>query len=365
MNNSSQPTKRANAVSSSPESPQSAPPPPLSSPPALEPARVYSHHSTPPDSPPPLAQATLPATAHLPDNASSRSSSSPEASYSPIGHHLVPMSSQSINLGNQNSHSYSYRSGTTTYQEQSQGVGFTYVHTTPISHSSSNSHGTNFSYSSSSHNNNFDNQPLPNLNTSSPVLHQQHLQESPTSPVSSISISSRHSISHISHPQSYSQNQQSSSGGPPSPASSHSVSSHTSGPPTPTYNVFHDDAHTYHHGSNMIPDQPGLANGHISSQGQLVHPGYSPTISVQSTSLPNSPFDSPPPILAPIQDERVMRRDEQRHSQIQSHHSTSPYIHHPQPLPTEYQYHQSLGLGHGAWKSDSGLRSKGVGALVQ
>lgn len=342
--------------SSSSESPSA--PPSLSSPPALEPARVYSHHSTPPDSPPPLAQATLPATAHLPDSASSRSSSSPETSYSPINHHLVPMSSQGINMPGSNSQQpYSYRSGTTTYQEQSQGAGFTYVHTTPISHSSSSSNGNTFSSYSSSHDD-FSNHSLPhiNTNTSSPVLHQQHLQDSPTSQ-SSMSMSSRHSISHISHPQSsYSQNQPSSAG-PPSPTSSHSVSSHTSGPPTPTYSVFNDEAHTYHHGSGMISDAPGLSSGHISPQGHLVHPSYSPSMHNGSR------FDSPPPVLAPIQNDRHVR-SEDRLSQSQPQlHGSSPYIHHPQPLPTEYQYHQSMGLGHGAWKADSGMR-KGV-ALVQ
>ncbi|KAF8886957.1 hypothetical protein BD779DRAFT_1528922 [Infundibulicybe gibba] len=340
MNNSSGPGKRASTASSSADS--ASGPPSLSSPPALEPARVYNHNSTPPDSPPPLAQATLPATAHLPEH-SSRSSSSPDASYSPVNHHLVPMSSHGMSLGGPNPQPYSYRSGTTTYQEQSQSAGFTYVHTTPVSHSSTNSNGNSFASYSSSHDD-FSNHGLPHLGSSSS---SHHAQDSPTSPVPSMSISSRHSISHISHPQSYSQNQ-SSSGGPPSPASSHSVSSHTSGPPTPTYTVSYDDAHAYHHGNSMIADH----------HNQLVHPGYSPNMSVQGGNR----FDSPPPILAPIQGDRLLRREE-RHSQPQSH-SGSPYLHHPQPLPTDYQYHQSLGLGHGAWKSESGMR-KGVGALVQ
>lgn len=317
MNNSSGPTKRSGTASSSDSAP-----PPLSSPPALESARGYGHNVSPPDSPPPLAQATLPATAHF---APSSSRSSPETSYSPINNHMSPLGSQP---------SYSYRSGTTTYQEQSQGAGFTYVHTTPI-HSSSNSANSFSSYSNA--NDNFNH----NVSHMNPSLN--HRDNSPTS------LSSRHSISHISHPQSYAQN---SSGGPPSPASSHSVSSHTSGPPTPTYNVY-EDAHAYQHQSGMMNGQ------HLGSQPHLVHPSYSP-ISVQGGR-----FDSPPPVLAPIQDERHMRRDERHaHAQAHAHAHASPYIHHPQPLPTDYQYHQSLGLSHGAWKTESGMR-KGVGALVQ
>jgi hypothetical protein len=108
---------------------ESLAPSPLS-PPPLEPARIYTHYSTPPDSPPPLAQATLPATASI-SLATSRmhqsspgqslsSSSSPDTCYSPNDHHhLVALQSQGLsnpaNLDYNN-----YRSGTTTYQEQSQ-----------------------------------------------------------------------------------------------------------------------------------------------------------------------------------------------------------------------------------------------------
>ena len=70
----------------------------------------------------------------------------------------------------------------------------------------------------------------------------------------------------------------------------------------------------------------------------------------------NARFDSPPPTLAPIQDERLIRRDVER-----GHGGGSPHIYQPQPMP-EYQYHS--GLGHGAWKTEGGLR-KGIGALVQ
>jgi zinc finger protein CreA/MIG len=343
MNNSA-PSKRASAsahtAASSPPDPPSSPPP-LSSPPALEQARVYNHHDTPPDSPPPLAHATLPATAHIPSNASRRSSSSPEGSYSPANTHLVALSSQGIGAG-QNSQTYSYRNGATTYQEQSHDPGFTYVHTTPTSSSSSSA---SYSSSYSGSHNNFNN--LPHINTSSPVLHSQHLQDSPNH---SSTHSNRHSISHISPP-SY-PHSQSSSAGPPSPASSHSVSSHTSGPPTPSY-VYHEDAHAYHHTNGMV-SEPGIGNGHINSHGGLVHHSYSPAV-VQSH---HGRFDSPPPTLAPIQDERYIRREDS--------HSSHSYIHHPHSLSSDYQYHhhQPIGLGHGGWKPESGIR-KSVASLVR
>ncbi|KAF8957700.1 hypothetical protein BDZ97DRAFT_1844789 [Flammula alnicola] len=311
--------KASNAAIS--QEPLSAPPS-LSSPPPLEPARFYSHHSSLPDSPPPLVQVTLPATATLPlpnsrmDAASDRSSSSAslEASYS-SNHHIVLMSSQGMALSN--NQNYSYRSSASTYQELSQGAGFT------------------------SHNN-FDN----GNNHKHPMHHHQNRGNSP------VSISSRHSISHILHPQStYSQNQPSSAG-PASPASSQSMSSHTSGPPTPTYPVSHDEAHQYnYHSSRMIAHHSGMGSAHMGSQSHLIHNGY-------ANMQGRGNFKSPP-ILAPIQDARLIRRDD-CHSQS---HNTSPYIHHPQPLLADYPYHQSLGLGHGAWKGESGMR-KGVGTAL-
>ena len=240
------------------------------------------------------------------DTSSTRSSSSsPEYN---SGSHLVSMSPHLGQPG------YSYRSGTTTYQEQSQGAGFTYVHTTPISQSSSYG-GSHENFSS---------------------------RENP---------SNRHSISHISHPQSYPSAQ-----GPPSPSSSQSVSSQTSGPPTPTYPAFHDESRGTYQSNGMMSNHSGMSNGHMSSHSHLVHHTYNSN-GVQE----NGRFDSPPPILAPIQDERFVRRDD--HHQQQSHTST-PYIHHPQPLTNEYPtYHQPMGLGHGAWKAESGMR-KGVGAAL-
>ena len=65
----------------------------------LETARIYSHHTTPPDSPPPLMQVTLPATASIPrmrqpSPGSSSSSSSPDTAYPPNDHHLASLKSQ-------------------------------------------------------------------------------------------------------------------------------------------------------------------------------------------------------------------------------------------------------------------------------
>jgi zinc finger protein CreA/MIG len=137
-------------------------------------------------------------------------------------HHPLSMQSNSTILpGFQ---FYSYCGVTpTTYQEQSQGAGFTYVDTTPI-HSTSNS-ANNFSYSNA--HGTFGNHNLPHMNSTAAVIHNtRHNSKQSIS-----GMTSRHSISHISPPHSYSQ-AQSSSGGPPSPASLHSISSHTSGPPT-------------------------------------------------------------------------------------------------------------------------------------
>ncbi|KAF8329911.1 hypothetical protein F5887DRAFT_1003430, partial [Amanita rubescens] len=350
MNPSSSPSKR-NSVSSSEE--QLSPPP--MSPPALEPARLYTTHSPPPDTPPALEPATLPVAMHISDPVSSRSSSSPDNSYSPVNHHLLSMQSNSASLPGPQS--YSYRSGTTTYQEQSQGAGFTYVHTTPI-HSTSNS-ANNFSYSNA--HGSFGNHSLPHMNSTAAVIHNTRHNSEP-----SISgMTSRHSISHISHPHSYSQGQ-SSSGGPPSPASSHSVSSHTSGPPTPTYPVFHGDGHAYHADSlmgNEAHSHPsmGMPSHILHSNSMYHHNGSQSQSSSGAITLSGGRFvDSPPPVLAPIQDERYIRRED-RHS-TQSH-SSSPYIHHPQPLSSDYPYSQQIGLPTGGWKSENSLR-KGLGALV-
>ena len=300
--------KKGNNIA--PASTEALAPPPLSSPPPLEPARIYSHHSTPPDSPPPLTQATLPATAsiplansriQLPSPGRSSSSSSPDTAYPPSDHQLVSLQSQGLS----NPPNYNYRSGTTTYQEQSQGPGYTYVHTTPITHPPSGSSNGN-------------------------------------------SFSSRHSISHISHPQS---SYQSSSGSPSSPASSHS---HYSGPPTPTYPAYHDDTQSYHHqqhshhGSGMVNNDHHQQHPHSQSQSHILS-------QQNGNHYSYGRFDSPPLTLAPIQGERLIRRDDSRHSQNHN------YIH--AQSVNDYPYHQGMGLGHGAWKAESEMR-KGLGAAL-
>ncbi|KAL0950453.1 hypothetical protein HGRIS_010402 [Hohenbuehelia grisea] len=313
-------------------------PPPLSAPPALEPARMYApQHSPAPDSPPPLAQATLPATAHhlAP---SARSSASPETSYAPLSHHQMPQQNMGMSPPPHQSpqSQYSYRSGTTTYQEQSQGAtNFTYVHTTPLSHN-----GQQNSLQYPPHH------LYDNGSNSAPVSPDT----ASGSPVAGLSLSSRHSISHISHPQPYPP-----TASPPSPASSHSVSSHTSGPPTPTYAY---DEHAYQHTGLM-----GNDGGHHVTGNHLVH-GYSPTIPMSAGGI--SRFESPPPVLAPIQGERgISRREDSRSHQHMGSHHNSPYMASQQALPQDYPYHQQhLGLGPGAWK-DNGMRVKGVPSLIQ
>ena len=226
---------------------ESLAPSPLS-PPPLEPARIYTHHSTPPDSPPPLAQATLPATASISlatsrmhqssPGRSSSSSSSPDTCYSPNDHHhLVALQSQGLSNLDYNN----YRSGTTTYQEQSQApTGYTYVHTT-----------------------------------------------------------------------------------------AHDPQSHT----TTTTHDHHPQSHTAHHHHPILSQQHYHSNGHSTGR-----------------------FNSPPPTLAPIHGERLVRRlDDSRH------HHPSPYIH--TQTVGDYSYHQGMGLGHGAWKAESGMR-RGIGTAL-
>jgi zinc finger protein CreA/MIG len=340
MNNNAQASQTYNKRHTDTHASGSNAPPPLSTPPSLESATRSYTMATPPDSPPPLARATVPAPIHPPDSVSNRSSSSPDA-YSPTSH------SQLLPLNGVNGHGHTtysqYRSGTTTYQEQSQGAGYTYVHTTPISHSPSSSgslngqgmHGASFSYT-----------------TSHAYDNLSHEHSTPSPPMSS--ISSRHSISHISHPQPYPNGLQS-SGGPSSPESTASVTSThtTSGPTTPSYTGYNDEGH-YGVVLEPSPELQGLAGGHVNSHGQLIN-GY--TSMIQSNSISNR-FDSPPPILAPIQGDRATVRGDQ-------HQRMPPYMQHSQ-MSNDYQYQQShLGLGHSGWKSESGLRSKGIGALVQ
>lgn len=294
--------------------------PPLSpplSPPRLEPARIYISHSPPPDSPPPLAQATLPATAHPAD---SLSTPSPDSPYSAVSQHSLTSSGLSTH--------YNYTPGPS-YDEPSQ---FSYV-----DDSSSSSNGAFSSYNSSQE---YETHPLPHLNTVIPHPSNSH---SP-SPVSSISMGSRHSIAHISHPYNGTN--------PPSPTSSHSVSSH---PSTPTYPVYENEYHQ-HGNSSILTDQHSLSGSHL-SQHPNTHPAYSSPVTVQpSNQTPPSRYQSPPPILAPLQ------------GNANSGHTH--YLHHSQTTSGGFGgYRQShhdrhaINLGHEAWKTH-GFRSKGIEALV-
>ncbi|KIJ69693.1 hypothetical protein HYDPIDRAFT_50946, partial [Hydnomerulius pinastri MD-312] len=154
-------------------------------------------------------------------------------------------------------------------------------------------------------------------------------------------VSSRLSISHISHPQSY-------------PNHYHAVST-----PSP------DSAHSGHDGTSYqsiepVPDHSGLTNGYMSSQTHLVHGAYNHPMMTQQT-LPR--YDSPPPILAPIQDERVIRGDI-RVSHVQ--HSPVPSMP-PTSLPSSYMhssmhsypYHAPhISLNQAGWKPDGLLRGR-------
>ena len=99
-----------------------------------------------------------------------------------------------------------------------------------------------------------------------------------------------------------------------------------------------EQAHVYNRHSPLsdsppplaLADQPSLTDGHISTHGQLYHR-----------------FDSPPPMLAPIQDERYIRRDD-RHSGSHS------YLHHPQPTRMPNNDYP----GHGGWKPELKLATQ-------
>jgi zinc finger protein CreA/MIG len=322
--------KRVSATSPiTPNDAESAVPPHSGSPPLVQ-GRVYAHHSTP-DTTPPLTQATLPSASTLlhpridPISERVSATSSPSTSYSSDIHHILPaVSSSELSLPASAPLDYNYRSGTTSYQPANPYS--TFVNNAPISGFSQNgSHNavgsTNFTYSHS----------YPTYGGHS----QQHTRS--TSP--SASMSSRHSLSHISNPH------YASSNGPPSPTS---VSSHTShsGPPTPTYSFSYGNY--THPPSTMVASQPTVHNGQM-SQSHLFQNAYTP-----NGIIAHSPRYSPPLTLAPIQDERYVRRlGIPRHSQ--SHNSS--YLHH-----VYSPYHHSMGLGHGIWKTEA--MRKGVGAAV-
>ncbi|KAF9235214.1 hypothetical protein BU15DRAFT_51642 [Melanogaster broomeanus] len=185
---------------------------------------------------------------------------------------------------------------------------------------------------------------------------------SPPSSAHLSSVSSRLSISHISHPQSYPNHYH--AVGTPSPDSAHSVSPHSqiSGPPTPNYSTYRDEGHdgTSYQTIESVSDHSGLTNGYMSSQNHLVHATYNHSILAQQ-NLPR--YDSPPPILAPIQDERVIRGDIRvshlQHSPVSSIPPTplsSSYMH---TSMHNYPYHAPhMSLSQTNWKPDGLLRGR-------
>ncbi|KAL4076470.1 hypothetical protein J3A83DRAFT_4090058 [Scleroderma citrinum] len=190
---------------------------------------------------------------------------------------------------------------------------------------------------------------------------------SPPSSAHVSSLSSRLSISHLSHPQSYPVHYNS-----PSPDSSHSVSvsphSQASEPSTPNYSTYRDDGSHNTIGTSYpsLDDHPALSNGYIHHT--HTHPHAHPSMGMPQHSLPR--YDSPPPILAPIQDERVVRGDMSRlaHVQVPSLPSGSTLggsafaLHHHHSHAHSpiggYPYHAPpLSVGQG-WKSDGLLRGR-------
>ena len=275
-----------------------------------------------------------------PLSCTTRSSASPFQCYSPPSQQqqppqLVslsgqPISSNTHNNNNNTQPSYSYHGGTSTYQEQSHSAGFTYVHTTPMSRTvTCNSLSSHDGMQPNSYPTSFSNDLDTNNN---------HSRLHPPSPPT-IEIPSRHSLSHICHPSTYQRHHHT----PPSPESSGSASSQTPGPTTP-HTPFTDDTHY----GVVLDSSPDLSrmNGHPHHINAL----YASS-GLHHATLPMR-FDSPPPILAPIQGERIMRGDHR--------HGMQTFVH--QPLPNEYSYgHSHLILGN-MWKGESVMRGK---ALVQ
>ncbi|KAF5334280.1 hypothetical protein D9758_015536 [Tetrapyrgos nigripes] len=458
----------------------SIPPPPLS-PPPLEPAHpngpqgrmVYGQHSPPPDSPPALAPATLP----IQSQSQSQYISSRSANSSPDGMYSTPSFASSSGMGSMPSENgqpsqsptipapgYSYRVGTSAYHEQVGGHGgeYSYIHPGPVS--SSNAVSEYSDSASNSHS-------LPHINTlnyNSSLSRSGSPSVSATSPNSSApvsaaasplsSVSSRHSISHISHSQSYPSLQSQSSiqgiGHSPSPVSANHNSSHGQILPSVSSlsNVYPDSSvsanaeHLSHspHYDAMVNPPSTSSSPHALQAGQTSNATYSPALSVQSNgsagSMPQplaqhasgqnilgpslSRFESPPPVLAPLQgyvhshhalppprmiEERYGHGDAHSHGSgsapnapqrsYSDRYDAAPHTsthndgysrngygaarystddaylgHHAHGSAMSSNAYGNYGggmggvsLGHGAWKTESGLgRSmKGIGALVQ
>ncbi|KAH7887255.1 hypothetical protein F5I97DRAFT_1858851 [Phlebopus sp. FC_14] len=358
---SAQRNARSVAIMSHERTPSDPPSPP----PALERAVI----PPPPDSPPPLVQAysvpVYPDSIHS-GSVSSRSPTPRENTYPMISQHPQALTNGHVTSQHSPLQSH-YSDSPPNYGEPSQPSSYGYA--TSTSHSSSAStmqdHTYDYSYT--------DKSPLPRVQSS---LHQSSMDSlhdaSPPSSAHLPSVPSRLSISHISHPQSYPNHYHNVSANTPSPDSTHSVSPHSqaSGPPTPNYHpVYRDDGHdgSSYQTMGSVSDHTGLTNGYMSSQSHLVHNTYNHPI-IQQQSLPR--YDSPPPILAPIQDERVIRGDVRAsHVQHSSISSTIP----PIPLPSSYMhssmhsypYHAPpMVLNQAGWKPDSLLRGRSSTSLV-
>ncbi|KII94488.1 hypothetical protein PLICRDRAFT_25334 [Plicaturopsis crispa FD-325 SS-3] len=279
------------------------------------------------------------------DSSSSRSSSSPDIQYPELVQaHVSTSATNALGLAVQ---SQPYRSGPTSYQEQSQSANYPYVAPSPIpppviaaNVELHGMNGTPYAYTQD-----FDAQVISHGN--SPVQHHHHSMPSASSSPSmpaQLALPSRHSISHISHPQPHVYTDAHSSSAGNSPLSSTGSSSHHShsqdaGPMGSAYPMFHGGAYRGGSGSTY--------------RSELVQGGYTPGLAAQCA-------DSPPPVLAPIQqDERMGGRAQQ-----QQQHHVQEYLHHPQPSNT-YQYYQSglSALNHGNWKAEYTMRERG--AIVQ
>lgn len=174
------------------------------------------------------------------------------------------------------------------------------------------------------------------------------------------SVSSRLSISHISHPHSYPATHYQAVNSP-SPDSPHSVSPHSQ-ISTPNYSAYRDASHEvapYQNGSGLldpVSDHSSISSNYMNPQNNVAHGSYNHTLMSHHSSIPR--YDSPPPVLAPIQDERVLRGDIRI---PQMHHSITPplgnslsYMHHDSQVQGSYPYHTP----QGAWKADSALRAR-------
>ncbi|KAH9947197.1 hypothetical protein B0H21DRAFT_740017 [Amylocystis lapponica] len=319
------------AVPTPPESPPLEPPP-------LAPAYARAPPVAlpePPDTPPPLEQAPLPALLasasypHPPSGSvSSRSSadSTPDVAYrSP--HTAVPQlysgthsvlhspelsypSSQSSHASSGSGHNgsqslqWDYRGHPgTSYEDDVQG---SYSHSTDTGYRNTNTPPSPTASVGSQYRGQAQEVPEPYLY--SPHYELQYpdtaqMSQHPTSPTSSMptqyqyqthagsheqprqhnsvaSTTSRHSIAHISHPYSN-----------PSPVSSASQSPTTSHPPTPVYPT--TSMGQFHNEYTAVPPQHTYS--HSYSNTQPYHSGD------------GSRYHSPPPILAPIHNERVVR----------------------------------------------------------